>query len=493
MPSVLAIDLGTSGVKVAVVDERGRILASATAALTTTFLPGGGAEQDADGWWDAIGGCARSIVRRGQDVVAVAVTSQYMSIVAIDERGHPVAPVVMWMDTRGAKNHRLEGDPTLHLERHGLAPLGFGDPTHMAFLREERPDAYARAAALVEPVDALNARLTGRICATQTTAMPLMTVDNRTHGSTQHDDELVAAGGVDPSKLPPLVPFDEPIGPLTREAAEHLGLRTDVLVVTGTVDSITSGIGCGVIDSSTCALIVGTTSVIVSNLDRKAADLEHGLVSVPSPLTNRWFVMAENGVGGRALDVWLRVLEQPFDDAERDAASVEPGAGGVLFLPWLSGSISPASDGRKRAGFVNMGLDATRAHLTRAVYEGVALNAAWLLPHVAAFTDGARWPAIRFGGGGARSALWGQVLADALGVRVERLADPSTTNARGAAFLAHAQLGHLAVDDIPSLIRVEETHAPDADAHATYTRLLGHFVDFHAAAKPFYAALNRRR
>jgi xylulokinase len=213
---------------------------------------------------------------------------------------------------------------------------------------------------------------------------------------------------------------------------------------------------------------------------------------VPSPLPGSWFVMAENGVGGRALDLWLRVLDQPFDAAERDAASVAPGADGVLFLPWLSGSISPASDGRMRAGFVNMGLDTTRAAMTRAVYEGVALNAAWLLPHVATLA-GQAWTTIRFGGGGAQSALWGQVLADALGVTVERLADPSTTNARGAALLAHAQLGHIAIDDIPALIDVAAVHEPDPQAHATYARLLEHFVDFHTTAAPFYARLRNRR
>src|SRR5688572_6335763 len=180
MPSVLAVDLGTSGLKVAVVDEGGRVLASASAPLTTTFLPDGGAEQDAEVWWTELGRCARGAVAEAHtDVAAVAVTSQYMSIVAIDDAGRPLLPVVMWMDARGARHHRLDPDSlSLFLDRHGLAPFGFGDPAHIALIREEHPDTYARAAAFVEPVDHLNARLTGRICATQTTAMPLFTVDN---------------------------------------------------------------------------------------------------------------------------------------------------------------------------------------------------------------------------------------------------------------------------------------------------------------------------
>ena len=494
MPSVLAVDLGTSGLKVAVVDEGGRVLASASAPLTTTFLPDGGAEQDAEVWWTELGRCARAAVAEaGTDVAAVAVTSQYMSIVAIDAAGRPLMPAVMWMDSRGARHHRLDPDSaSLFLDRHGLAPFGFGDPAHIALIREEHPDVYARAAAFVEPVDHLNARLTGRICATQTTAMPLFTVDNRTHGATAHDPDLVAAAGMDPAKLPPLVPFDEIVGPLTADAAAHLGLGTDTVVVTGTVDSITSGVGCGVIDGTTGAVIIGTTSVLVTNIDRKDADYDHDLVGVPSPLPGRWFVMAENGVGGRALEVWLGIAGDGHDEAERQAASAPPGANGVLFLPWLSGSIAPSSDSRMRGGFVNLGLATTRADMTRAVYEGVALNAAWLLPHVEAMS-GSTWPSVRFGGGGATSPFWAQILADAFGTPVDRLADPRTTNARGAAFLAHAQLGHIDIADIPGLVDVAQVHEPDGAAHELYAARLAHLVDFHQRTKPFYAAINRRR
>jgi xylulokinase len=168
------------------------------------------------------------------------------------------------------------------------------------------------------------------------------------------------------------------------------------------------------------------------------------------------------------------------------------GAGGVLHLPWLTGTIAPSSDVRMRGGFVNLGLETTRAEMTRAVYEGVALNAAWLLPHVAAFA-GTSWPSLAFGGGGADSPLWAQILADASGMPVDRLAGPRTTNARGAAFLALAQLGHITIADIPKLVEVAQRHQPDDANHATYARLLEHFVDFHERTRPFYGALNRRR
>jgi xylulokinase len=489
---VLAIDLGTSGVKVAVVDEGAEVLASARTGLATTFLPDGGAEQDADAWWDAIGTCAREIVadHRG-DIAAVVVTSQYMSVVAIDGGGRPVAPVVMWMDQRGLRHVEVppgDGDLVLWLDRHGMFPA-FGDPAHIAFLRAERPEAYESAAALLEPVDALNARLTGRICATQTTAMPLMTVDNRTLGATAHDPDLVARSGLDPAKLPPLIAHDDVVGALTPEAAAHLGLSTDVVVLPGTIDSVTSGIGCGVVDASMAALVLGTTAVVVTAVDRKTADYDHDLVAVPSPVADRWYVLAENGTGGRALEVGLHLLGLGFADAEALAATAPAGSGGVVFQPWLSGTIAPVSAGNVRGGLAGIGLGTTRNDVVRSLYEGVAGNAAWLLPHVAALA-GSTWSSIRLGGGGATSVLWAQIVADVLGVTVERVGDPRNANARGAALLAHAHphIGTVEVASIPDLVPVEGRHEPDPSTRAVHDRLVVELADLHAAVRPVYDA-----
>jgi xylulokinase len=289
------------------------------------------------------------------------------------------------------------------------------------------------------------------------------------------------------------VPHDEVLGPLVPEAAAHLGVSPAAVVVTGTIDSITSAVGSGAIDDKTCSIIVGTTTVIVTHVDGKASDLDHGLISVPSPLPGRYFVMAENGVGGKALEWFLDNVYGggSFAEVEAAAASAPVGSGGVLFFPWLAGSIAPSADGNVRGGFVNLGLDTTRAHLARAVYEGVALNAAWLFPHVVSFAR-AGWTSIRFGGGGAASALWAQILADALAVDVDQLAGCETTNARGAALLALVRLGHIALDDIPHLLHVRQRFTPDPDRVALYERLAAHFIDFHQRSRPFYASLNRR-
>jgi xylulokinase len=375
----------------------------------------------------------------------------------------PLAPVVMWMDTRGGPRHPLRDDRDavgLWMDRHGLPPLPNDDLAHIAVLRAFYPEIASKVAAFVEPIDALIARLSGRIVATATTAFPLMCTDNRVWSRVGYDPELVARAGVDSGLLPLIVASDEPVGPVTGAAAKHLGISEAALVMPGTVDSITSAVGSGALEASRVALVVGTTSVMATHVGDKADDLAHGITSIPSPLSERYFVMAENGVGGRALEAWLHQVvfaddgfsigprpDDAFARSEAVAASVAPGSGGVMYLPWLTGSIAPAPDESMRGGFVGMGLSSTRAEMTRAVYEGVALNAAWLLGPFRAFT-GVDYQEITFGGGGARSALWGGILADALGITVHRLA---------------------------------ETHRPDPDRAAEYARLCERFAGFHTA------------
>jgi xylulokinase len=503
-PYVLAIDLGTTGVKVAVVDADSQVRCAASESFATVFTRDGAAEQDAEAWWQAIGRCSRAAVAGAGGagtIAAVAVTAQYMSVVAIDAAGMPLAPVVMWMDTRGGPLHPLRDDHdafALWIDRHGLPPLPNDDLAHIAVLRAAYPHVDADVAAFVEPVDALVARLSGRVVATATTAFPLMCTDNREWSRVRYDAELVARAGVDARVLPTIVTADAPIGPVTADAARHLGVAGTALVMPGTVDSITSAVGGGALDSSRVALVVGTTSVMATHVGAKSDDLAHAITSIPSPLSERYFVMAENGVGGRALDLWLHqvvfgadgfatspVPHDGFARAEAVAAAVPCGSGGVLFLPWLTGSIAPAPDEHTRGGFVGMGLSSTRAEMTRAVYEGVALNAAWLLDPFRTFT-GVDYQEITFGGGGARSALWGEILADALGITVHRLAEPEYTNARGAALLAFGVLGRLDPDSAGSQPRVEQTHRPDPERVRVYAGLRERFSGFHAATRAWY-------
>jgi xylulokinase len=485
---VLAIDLGTGGPKVAVVDRIGRVLAWSSRPVVTTFIDQAGAEQDPREMWSAIVAATRATLSGlspTPPIAAVAVTSQYMSTVPVAADGTPTGPCVLWMDKRGAEhNLSLLTDEAfmLFVERHGLIPLPSGNDNiaHVHTLQMHHPEAYARASAFVEPMDYVNARLTGRVCATQSTMFGQLVCDNRVWGSTQYDPELVAATHLDPDKLATLVPMNGFIGEVTTAAAAELGIAGGIPVATGTIDSITSAVGSGALDATAGSVIIGTTSVIVTHIGEHRGDLMSGILAVPSPLKDMYYVMAENGVGGRALEWAARLVGLGGDlaAAVAEAEEVDAGADGVRFMPWLLGSIAPSPNDDVRAAWTGLALRHDRRHILRSTMEGVALNLAWLQPAVEGFV-GTSWPFVRFGGGGALSDLWAQLLADALDKPVHQLAEPRVTNARGAAFLALAELGAIHIADVPDLLQVLAVREPDPSVRAVMDAALAHLVRMH--------------
>jgi xylulokinase len=484
---VLAIDLGTGGPKVALIDESGAALAWTARPVTTHLLPGGGAEQDPQEMWTAIVDAAREVLQHGDEIAAIAVTSQYMSIVPVAADGTPVGPCILWMDTRGVEhNLGLLSDENflLFAERHGLIPLPSGNDglAHIDVLRRLHPQAYAQADAFVEPMDYIASRLCGSVMATQSTMFGQLVCDNRAWGATTYDDELVRATGLDPTRLPRLVPMTEPIGTLIGSAADELGLAAGVPVAVATIDSITSAIGTGALTPTDVSLVIGTTSVVVTHTSAQRNDLGRALLTVPSPVRQSYFVMAENGVGGRAAQ-WAQVTLglDTIDHFLELAGQAPVGSDGVVCAPWFTGALAPAPNDDLRAGWVGLGLRHDQRHLARSVLEGVAANVAWLLPEVASFLDVAVPDVLRFGGGAALSPLWAQIIADAAGVVVHRLAEPRVTNARGAAFLALAQLGVIDLGDTPALLRVASVHEPVAAHHDVLTGLVDRLRSLHSS------------
>ena len=471
---VLAIDLGTTGLKVAIVRDDGTVVALVGRALTTHYVADGGVEQDAHEWWRLIADASREALSTSDtnpaDVGAVVCTSQYMSVVPVAAHGLPVGPAIMWMDRRGAEHTRTlrRGENLgLWLDHHGLAPFGADDLTHIALMRHESPDIYASAAAFVEPVDAITARLAGEVTANQNTAFPLLVIDNRAHGATTYDTDLVTRADTDPAKLPRLVEMGSVVGHLSHAVAHELGLHAGTAVLSGTIDSTTSAVGTGALSPDRCGVVVGTTSVAVSHVPTKRADHARALMTAPSPVGSQHVVLAENGAGGKVLDHVAGLLGSTAAALIAAAAQAPPGCDGTMLLPWLVGAMAPTPDSKARAGFVGLSLGTTQAHLARAVLEGVAINMASLLPAVENFV-GSRYSEVTFGGGAAASALWAQILADACGRTVHRVAEPRATNARGAALLAMHQLGILDADDLPGFIPVIQTHQPNAGNAAVF-------------------------
>jgi len=498
--AAIGIDVGTTNVKAALVSDDGTVHATASRTLVAD-VDGERAELDADAQWQAVVDTVREVTAAAPGVaagvVALGVDSQYSSIVPVDPDGTPVAPMRLWSDRRGTERSfaiLAEHDDAFFgfIERHGIPPVGGGlSLGHILHLQHDCPDVHARTAAYLEPMDHVNARLTGRLAANQATMFTSQIVDNRSLGQTAYDEVLLGWSGVDPTRLPPLLAMEEPIGPLRPEVASALGLPAATVVYAGVNDTQAGSIATDAYRRGRAGLSIGTTTVLVDAIATKEVDLDHEVLSCPGPYADRFLVFAENGLGGKPLEHVLDnvVHTGGFATLDEVLARVPAGSGGVLFLPWLRGSMAPANDTSMRGGYVNMSLETGREELVRATCEGVAHNLAWLLPHVEALT-GEGIEELVFVGGAARSAGWAQIVADVLDRPVQVPDRPEVAIARATALLALHRHGALDRDDLAALASTGTPCEPIAAHHATYARHQPQFEAVFEALRPISQALN---
>ncbi len=507
-PVVLAVDLGTGGVRVALVDAAGRALASATRPVAMRLGPGRAAEQDPEEIWRAFAQCAETALAHAPAaaprVAALLCGSQFSSLVPVDRRGLPLGPLVLYLDGRGAPHSRaLTGRRPelwkLWLERHGMPSAGGGADSlaHLLWFQAERPEVHAATHAYVEPMDYLTARLAGRVTANVCTAFPLLLTDNRRGSAGGWCDELIEAAGVDRAKLPELVAPDAVVGELLPEHAKAFGLPPGVRVLSAINDTCALTFGTASHVGDHLGVSIGTTLVVTTLLPEMRSDLGHFLLTQPAPIPGRHVLMAEGGLGGKALEFVLEKLihardalgdhrsEDPYAALDAAVGAAPPGAGGVIFLPWLTGIWAPAGDASARGAFLNLGLDTTREHLVRAVLEGVACQLRWLLPHVETFT-GRRHDELVFGAGGASSDAWAQILADVCDRPVRQLAVPRLTNCRGAAILAFHRLGLVDLAAAEALLVERRRYEPRPALRGLYDDLAGRFVLAHERLGPVF-------
>jgi len=512
---ILAIDLGTSALKVALVSTAGEVVGSEQETSPVILLPGGGAEQDPMGWWDLITRASSRLMARSvvppDSVVAVSCTAQWSGTVPVGEDCQPIRNAIIWMDSRGAPYARRIASGPVKIQGYGVDKLArwihttAGIPTqsgkdpiaHILWLKQAEPENYRRTRIFLEPKDWLNLHLTGRAAASFDSIALHWVTDNRHLGQIRYDPALLRLAGLDRAQLPDLLAATDILGPLTESRASDLGVPAGVPVVVGTPDVHSAAIGAGATRNYQAHLYVGTSSWLTCHVPFKKTDLLHNIASLPAPIPGRYFVADEQETAGAALTFLRdRVLfgadapDSVYQQFDRMAQLARPGSGGVIFTPWLNGERTPVEDRFARGGFHNLSLSASRDDLVRAAFEGVALNSRWLLQTVERFTRHRLEP-IRFIGGGARSEVWCQIFADVLGRSIEQVADPVNANARGAGLLAAVALGELTFDQVPGRVRVSRTYRPDPALKQLYDNLFREFVGLYRRNHRAFARLNR--
>lgn len=498
----LGLDLGTSAVKALLVDEEGRVLGRGAAEHPTSHPHPGCAEQDPADWWAAAVAAVRAAVGEagaGGEVAAIGLSGQMHGTVLLGEEGRPVAPAIIWADQRSARQvaeitARVGAERLIELTGSPVA-AGF-QAASVLWVRQERPDLWGRVRTVLLPKDELRRRLTGVLATDPSDASSTLLLDVHAR---DWSDEVLAAVGLTRDRLPPVVESSAVTGHLLPGPAEELGLPAGIPVAAGGGDAPLGALAAGVVDPDTMLLTISTGAQVMVPAREVAVDRRgriHTFCAAIAPGPDRagWYQMGATMAAGLAMR-WLRdqvfALDRPgaYDRMTAWAAETPPGAGGLLFLPYLAGERTPHMDPTARGLFLGLTAEHGRGHLTRAVMEGVTLALFDAYDVVAGL--GATPTRIVLAGGGSQSPLWRQVVADVFGLAVRPLATVEQS-ALGAALLAAAALGRL---DPAVAARAWATYgdpvAPDAAAHARYRDLLPLFRAAYVKHRDDFAALGR--
>lgn len=490
---ILAHDLGTTGDKAALYSAEGDLVAATTARYPTAYGAGGHVEQDADDWWRQTAAATRALLEqtgvRPQQIACVSFSGQMMGALLLDARGEPVRPALIWADTRSAAQcdrlvERIGMERGYQLIGHRLNPTY--SLTKAMWVRDHEPEAFGRTRHIVLAKDYVAYRLTGVLATDPSDASSTNAFDQRAGA---WSDELLDAAEIDRALLPEVVPSTTVLGPVTAEAARETGLAAGTPVVLGGGDGPCAALGAGVISSASGAYTyLGSSSWVSLAAAAPLHDPAMRTMTFNHVLPDAYVPTATMQAGGASMEWISELLEERPAALGEAAAGVEAAAEGLLFLPHLLGERSPYWNPLARGAFVGLQRHHGRAHLTRAVLEGVAMN---LRTGVEAFEEmGARIDTVDAIGGGAASDVWLQVLADVWGKEVRRRSLVDEANALGAAVVGGVGVGLFGGFDVaPGFSQLGAAFAPDPARHERYSARYAQFLDAYRRLETLFDVL----
>jgi xylulokinase len=490
----LGLDISTTGAKALLIDGAGDVVASATNPVSLSTPQPLWSEQDPHDWWEGIVESIRTVLAEadveGEAIRAVGLTGQMHGLVLLDEEGEVLRPAILWNDQRTGEQcdemrARLGKEHLIQVTGND-ALTGFTAPK-VLWVQEHEPEVYERAAQILLPKDYVRFRLTGEYATDKAGGAGTLLFDLEAR---DWSTEVVEALEIPEAWLPPTYEGPAVTGEVSPEAAEATGLRAGIPVVGGGGDQAAGAVGVGAVEPGIVSLALGTSGVVFAATPEPFIEPEGRLHAFCHAVPGVWHLMGVMLSAAGSLR-WYRDTLAPdldYDDLLAPAADLPPGAEGLLFLPYLTGERTPHPDPLARGAFVGLTVRHTRAHMTRAVLEGVAfgLRDSFRLMQ----STGLEIQQVRVSGGGAQSALWRQILADVLDTA---LVTVNTTEgaAYGAALLAGVGAG--AWESVPAAckatIRVVERTEPQPEAVARYDELYSLYRDLYPALKPTFHAL----
>jgi len=470
--SLLGIDVGTGGTRAVLINSEGDIITSATVEHIPFASPRTGwAEQEPRDWWRAASAAVRTVLSsegvRPEEIGAVGLSGQMHGSVLLDARNEVLRPAIIWCDQRtetqcSALTDKVGVERLIELTCNP-ALTGFTLPK-MLWVRELEPEVWQRVRAVLLPKDYVRLQLTGDKATDVADASGTLMFDV-THR--KWSEEMLALAEIDESLLPRVYESPQVTGVVSAAGATATGLRAGTPVVAGAGDQAAGAVGMGIVSAGTVSATIGTSGVVFAVTDQPSLDPQGRVHTFCHAIPGRWHVMGVTQAAGLSLR-WFRDQfgagtedgRDPYERLTDEAGKVPAGAGGALWAPYLMGERTPHLDPNARAALVGLTASHTRAHVIRAILEGVTFS---LRDTFEIFRElNVPIKTIRLGGGGARSSLWRQIQADVYGRQVE-LVQAEEGAAYGAALLAGVGGGSWPSVDAAcgAVIRVADRVSPE--------------------------------
>jgi xylulokinase len=502
---ILAHDLGTTGDKATLFDAAsGAVRAAAFEAYPTAYprassqeAAGSWAEQDPSDWQAAVfDGTRRLLDQAGiaaGSIAAVSFSGTMQAALLVDAQGQPLRPCIIWADQRATAQSeficRVCGAETIY-RLTGLRASPAYTAAKLLWVKEHQPGIYRRAHKALHVKDYAAYLLTGVMASDYSDASgtQLLDITGRRWAS-----EMIAAIGLSEELLPDLHPSTAVIGRVTPAAAAATGLLAGTPVVIGGGDGACATVGSGAVAEGDAYAYVGSSAWMALSAAEPLVDPAQRTITMAHLHPQLYFTLGNMQAAGGAYD-WLAGLlagegtAKPFSELDALAARVPPGAGGLLFLPHLLGERAPYWNPAARGAFVGLAMSHGRAEAARATLEGVAFHLRLILD--ALREQGARVAGLRLIGGGARSALWRQIMADALGLPILLPALTAEATSLGAAIAGGVGVG--VYDDFSvagRLIPAREAEAPDPPTMARYEQMVALYAETYRALEGVFGKL----
>jgi xylulokinase len=517
---IISHDMGTSSDKAILITIYGDIIDFSKQNYPIYYPQPGYAEQDPVDWWNAVCETTRSVLKkskvRPENVVGMTFSSQMQNLIPVDQSGTPLMRSMTWLDGRAADvmreqlwtPPRILGYNIFHLLR--FLTITGGSPGHtgkdqigkMLWLQEYQPELFSKTHKFLDAKDFIIYQLTGNMVTSVDIAVIWWLLDTRKNRNQWHP-KLCQLAGIQLDQLPEVKESAAIVGVITKKAAEQTGLLPGTPIINGAGDLSSAALGSGAIEDGELHISLGTSGWVAGHFNKRKIDLAHYTGCVGSTYPQKYYLgMAHQETAGVCLE-WLKnnvlyhkdqltdehKVAEIYQVLDQLAEQAGPGAEGLLFTPWMFGERCPLDDDYVRAGLFNVGLNHSREHIIRAVFEGIAFNTRWAMETLENLYS--KVAELNIIGGGAKSDIWCQIMADITNRKINRVKDPQQAGAKGMALLASMTLGNIQhYHDIKKYIKIDRSFDPNPNNRKLYDRLFKEFKNVYKQNKKWYKRMN---